>query len=54
MPPIENELAEDDFNAAIVWGLYLREQKRAREDMKEQAYMNAIARLGGTLDRDGE
>jgi hypothetical protein len=37
LPPIENELAEDDFNIAVTTHLYSFERRRAVEELKAQA-----------------
>lgn len=60
LPPIENELAESDFNAAVTLRLHLFERKRDHEERewgewrervrnRELAYMTALARAGGEL-----
>jgi hypothetical protein len=60
MPPIENELAESDFNDAVTFHLYLfglrRERKEKewarwhrRRDDQEMAYWIAVASRGGEL-----
>jgi hypothetical protein len=37
MPPMENELLEDDFDTAVIVGLYLCERRRDENDIKAQA-----------------
>jgi hypothetical protein len=43
MPPIENPLAESDFNDAVAVNLYLFERRREVDDLKAHALMVADA-----------
>ena len=56
MPPIENELAEDDFNTAVVTRLYRFESAERWRLMKAHARLTAeyteLLRLGGTIPDD--